>query len=409
VLYTVISQDTFMPTTINTSFIPPETFNIWTRKNATNVDDRKCPVPDPVWLKGLVATGWQLQMNDIVIQAGRHFSDKVNMNAFGPNTTRRQAATAIAWTIISMVSPYVDGNQLFVVDPNDSDIKRLCSEVFGVGMALELLRSVGIVDGRTIRKLGETFDYDAFGPNGGERINIEAKGTFENAATSEHRKSIANKITNEITNYDLPRGYNRAIGIIASLWTTGKVRKFDVEICDPERKPEDHFREAVREVIRFYARRFDEAVAIERGTETLFAIAEDEHLFDESAPTILGKLGRDRRKPIADLYHNRLAIRRQGVVQEFWGRLWEPRKLPIPLTLETDLKTGKRSAFMGVDSAIFRLIQQRDFHKLLSYRTNDKGLWYAKGATYAAVFNIDSYGVARGLIEGDLPMEVDAV
>ena len=304
-----------------------------------------------------------------------------------------------------MASPYVANNQLFVVDHNDADIKRLCSEVLGVGMALELLRSRGIVDGRTIKKIGASFDYEAKGSNGGGRIMIEAKGTFEDASTSGHRKSIANKITHS----HLPRGYDRAIGIIASLWSEDEVRTFDVEICDPGREPEDHFREAVREVIRFYARRFDEAVAIDKGTETLFSIAEDDHLFDDDAPAVLKRLSPNRRKPLADFYHNRVEISRQGVRQEFWGRLWEPRKLPIPLTLDSDLNPHNLAAFMGLDSAIFSLIQQRDFQKLLSFRTNDKGLWYARDTKYAAVFNVDSYGIIRGLIDGDLPMEVPVV
>ena len=64
-----------------------------------------------------------------------------------------------------------------------------------------------------------------------------------------------------------------------------------------------------------------------------------------------------------DLYHNRVAIRRKDVLQEFSGRFWEPRILPIPLHLDTDINSGKRTAFMGLDSAIFRLIQQRDFPK----------------------------------------------
>jgi hypothetical protein len=63
---------------------------------------------------------------------------------------------------------------------------------------------------------------------------------------------------------------------------------------------------------------------------------------------------------------------------------------------------------MGIDATIFRLIQARDFEALLSYHTNDKGLWHAENDDYAAVFNVDRYGIVRGLIDGDLPMEVAA-
>lgn len=240
-----------MLVTVDTSSIPAESFNVIARKNATNRIARRCPVSDPNWLTSLLAGGCALQLEDVVLQAGRHFSDRVNRQIFSSSSSRRQAATAIAWTILSLVAPSVTNSQLFVSDPLDGDIKRLCSEVLGVGMALEILRKRGVIDGRTITKLAESFDYEANGRNGGGRIKIEAKGTFNDASTSGHRTSIWNKINGA----SLPRGYNSVIGIIASLWTVGEVRDFDVEICDPEQQPESNFEAAVREIIRFYARR----------------------------------------------------------------------------------------------------------------------------------------------------------
>jgi hypothetical protein len=393
-----------MLVTIDTSFIPSTPFKVLARKNATNVFSRKCPVPDPPWLTNLLASEFVLQLENVLVQAGRHFSDKVNGDIFGPCTTNRQAATAIAWTIISLVQPSVSAGRLLVHDPLDSDIKRLCSEIIGVGMALELVRKRKVIDGRTIQKRAKEFDYEASRPGGSGRVLIEAKGTFNDASSSEHRRSIAAKING----LKLPRGYDSAIGIIASIWSEGSVRTFDVEICDPEREPEEHFRTTVRDVIRFYARRFDEAVGIEAGTRLLFTLAEDANLFDERSGPILSEADRDPR-PFGALYHNRLSIRRGDLVQEFWGRLWEPRKLPIPLMLENVKDAGKVHAFMGIDSAIFRLIQERDFTALLSYSTDDEGLWRAAGEGYNAIFNVDSYGVIRGLFEGDLPMQINSL
>src|SRR5690606_37022131 len=106
------------------------------------------------------------------------FSDRVNRGIFNSDLTQRQAAAAIAWMLISMVRPEVTDEQLFVRDPRDADIKRLCSEILGVGAALEVLRSSRIIDGRTIRKIGEGFDFQAFGRLGVGNIFIEAKGTF---------------------------------------------------------------------------------------------------------------------------------------------------------------------------------------------------------------------------------------
>lgn len=396
-----------MLVTVDTSSIPAASFGVFARKNRTNISDRRCPVSDPDWLTRLldINIGCTLQLEDVVMQAGRHFSDRVNRNIFASNPSKRQAATAIAWTIISMASPIVDSDQLFVSDPGDEDMTRLCAEVLGVGLALEILRKCAVIDGRTISKIGQTFDYEANGRNGTGRIKIEAKGTFNDASSSSgHRTSIWNKIDST----SLPRGYDRAIGIISKFWKVGELRDCDVEICDPEREPEDHFEVAVREIIRFYARRFDESIAIPKGTELLFSVADHVHLFDKSFGPILPQATPDLRKPVGILYHNRVSIRRQGAVQEFWGRFWETRKLPIPLKLEGESDPLKLTAFMGIDSAIFRLIEDRDFQGLLTYSTNDKGLWRAEGRDFRAVFSVDSYGIVRGLIEGMLPHEIEA-
>src|SRR5216684_2938821 len=272
-----------MLVTVDTSSIPAEPFDVVARKNATNRIARRCPVTDPNWLTTLLADGCALQLEDVILQAGRHFSDRVNRQIFTSNPSRRQAATAIAWTILSLVAPSVTSSQLFVSDPLDGDIKGLCSEVLGIGMALEILRKCAVIDGRTIAKLAGSFDYEANGRDGGGRIKIEAKGTFNDASTSAHRTSIWKKINNA----SLPRGYDSAIGIITSLWTVGQVRDFDVEICDPERQPENHLEAAVREIICFYARRFDESAAIPEGTDLLFSVAKNPRLFDKRSGPIL--------------------------------------------------------------------------------------------------------------------------
>ena len=106
-----------MLVTIDTSSIPAESFSVIARKNATNRIARRCPVSDPSWLTSLLAGGCALQLEDVVLQSGRHFSDRVNRQIFSSNPSRRQAATAIAWTILSLVAPFVTNSQLFVSDP----------------------------------------------------------------------------------------------------------------------------------------------------------------------------------------------------------------------------------------------------------------------------------------------------
>ena len=345
-----------------------------------------------------------MQLEDVLMQAGRHFADGVNPAAFPPGSTERQLATAIAWTIISLISPSVVAGQLVVQDPLDGDIKRLCSEILGVGMSLEILRKKRVIDGRTIRKVSAGFDFDANQPGGGGRVLIEAKGTFRDASTSEHRTSIYNKIMTQ----GLPRGYSSAVGVITSLWTATDIRDFDVEICDPEEPAENHFEEAVREVIRFYARRFEEAVAMEGGAKALFRAADSPALFDKRKPSPLPEAELMPGGIIDPLRHNALSLNRAGVTQEFWGRMWEARKLQVPIPFPQRNESGSLQAFIGIDSAIYRFINDRDFSSLLDYEANDEGLWEARGESFIAVFQIDSYGIVTGVYEGSLPINVDA-
>jgi hypothetical protein len=393
-----------MLVTIDTSLVPTPTFSPIVRKNNTTVVARRCPVADPPWLTSLCNNGCNLQLADVLIQAGRHFSDRINPDVFAAGPTRRQLATAMAWTILSLIAPTVTSGQLVVEDPIDGDIKRLCSEILGVGMCLEALRKKGVIDGRTIRKLSAGFDFDAIEKGGGGRVLIEAKGTFSDASTSEHRKSIYDKILTR----GLPRGYRRAIGIIASLWTASDMRSFDLEICDPEEPANDHYEQAVREVIRFYARRFDEAVAMPQGVELLLRVADSPELFDKAAASPLPKDPRQHHRLIDPLRHNTLRLNRAGLVQEFWGRIWEARKLPAPLPFKSRSNPDELKAFMGIDSSIFLLLRAREFRRLLDYETLDEGLWEAEGTTFRGLFQVDSYGIVTGVFEGELPIDVTA-
>jgi len=65
-----------------------------------------------------------------------------------------------------MVKPTVRQKLLWVEAPGDGDIKRLCSELLGVGAGLHLLTAAKVIDFRTIIKLSGDFDYEAFAPDG---------------------------------------------------------------------------------------------------------------------------------------------------------------------------------------------------------------------------------------------------
>jgi hypothetical protein len=135
--------------------------------------------------------------------------------------------------------------------------------------------------------LSARFDFEAKGPNGTGLVRIEAKGTFNNVSRNAHRASIQKKIVAQGN----ARNYSRNVGIMAVLWTEDKQGGFDMELSDPESEPRDHFEEPVREVIRFYAFRFDESVDNEEGVKSLLAIADDPALFDKEEPESLLALG----------------------------------------------------------------------------------------------------------------------
>jgi hypothetical protein len=300
-----------------------------------------------------------------------------------------------------MVRPRIVANRLIVQDPGDQDVKRLCSEILGVGLALEMLRACGSIDARTLRKVSARFDFEAFRANGGGRIRIEAKGTFNNVSTSRHRNSISEKIA-DLTSTP---SYNRVVGIIASLWTADRQRTFDIEITDPERKPEQDFRGAVREVIRFYGHRFGEAVGNVDGVKELLELANDPKLFGKHPPDNLSRLGSVIR-PSRRFWRSRLTVHHDANVTDFLGAFWDRDVLPFPLSIRVPERTVVR-AYMAIDARILELIRRRDFDELLRYEPWYTGLLKTSDTEYESIFQLDGYGVLRGLVAGDLPMSVE--
>ena len=212
-------------------------FKVSARENASGKATYPCTGATPDWVSKLLTKGAKLSLPSLVFQAGRHFSDRLNADVFAGTSTKREKAAALAWVIIAMVNPFVENELLWVENPKDQDISRLCSEILGVGGALELLISAGVIDGRTIRKRSTEFDFDANSVGGTSRVFIEAKGTFNGGAASGQRDSFRKKLdTPGIITTTFPRSYGRAVGIIFSIWSKEKeaTRRADVE---PDRCP----------------------------------------------------------------------------------------------------------------------------------------------------------------------------
>lgn len=298
----------------------------------------------------------------MIDHAGSHFID-INQNAFSGGANSGELAAALAWAIISMIKPSVKNDLLIIGGSKDADTSRLCSEIFGVGAGLHLLSAAGVIDFRSISKLGKDFDYEAFSPSG-KKLLIEAKGTFEAASLSKHRSSFKKKLKNlGLLAPGALRGYSYAIGVIFSTWSVSK-RKFEVELLDPEYPGEEFREDHIRSVIRFYARRIGEDLKNQIGAQRLFDLSESPHLFAGEEP-LFKKLGSDRHESRAFL-RTTLRFRRRGVIQEFLGGFWESRV--VPYSLRGDEFGHLPVAFVGFDRAILQFIRTRRFDELLKYR-----------------------------------------
>jgi hypothetical protein len=208
-------------------------------------------------LTDLRANGTTLSLDAVWRQAGRHFGDSLEPVVLGFNGTSRQLATETAWRLVSMLRPVVTGRQLALVKPNDQDIQRLSGEILGVGAGLELLRRIGAIDGRTLKKISGRFDFEAYAPGGAARLRIELKGTLNAASRKEHRKSIQAKINFGKNKPRKTRSYDRWIGVVFLGWTAGAHSGVDFEVADPPGRASADPEDALASAAAFYARTFE--------------------------------------------------------------------------------------------------------------------------------------------------------
>jgi len=111
-------------------------------------------------------------------------------------------------------------------------------------------------------------------------------------------------------------------------------------------------------------------------------------------------------RPSRHFWRVQLVAHNAGQAQRFLGAFWERHKLPVPLPLDT--REGESAvAYMAVDARVLELIRERKFRELLSYKPSFSGILSANGPGYRSIFQLDSYGVLRGLVVGDLPQTID--
>ncbi|HZV89177.1 MAG TPA: hypothetical protein VFF95_16625 [Candidatus Binatus sp.] len=377
---------------ISMSSIPTQQFLISARENASSQQNYRCAGSQPKWVANLLSGGAGMSLATLIFQAGRHFSDRLNTSVMAGSSSKRQKAAALAWAITSMINPYVENGRLWVENPNDQDIKRLCSEILGVGAGLALLSACHVIDGRTIRKRSSRFDFEANSPNGGARVSIEAKGTFNGVSSARHRNSFNAKLSSPgVITTATPRGYGRAIGVIFSLWSKEAQRRPDVELLDPEHEAEDTFEEAVREVIRFYARALDEVIGKERGAQLLYGIADSGDLFNGVQPLPI-ELDDTKRFPI-EFHRSTIRLNLRETIRTFLGGFWESRVVP-PVQKEI-ADQNYEFAYTGIDRFVYDAIRKRAFSELLSFHGAEDQLFKVEQEGFRGHFLLDRYGVLR--------------
>jgi hypothetical protein len=380
---------------ISLDTIPNDTFSLEVREYRPRIATRKCPGTAPLWVKDLVKSGIDMPLRSLVAQSGLHFSRSVNPMIFAGSPGKRQRAAALAWGLISMVAPFVENDLLWVEDPGDQDIKRLCSEILGVGAGLQLLIQNGLIDGRTLRKISDRFDFRAKSIADRKRVYIEAKGTFNGVSISEHRASFSRKLTAPgLFTASRPRGYARAIGIVFSTWTKDAAkRRADVELLDPEEESEETFEEMVREVVGFYASVLDEAVGKRQGAAELQEVTQSEDLFRKAAPPPI-RVARSKTIPIA--YHSAtLRLLSGDDSRTFMGSFWEARTIVAPPVFKGfDLRKFP-FAYVGIDREVWLSIEDRNFERLLSLNHGEERFLDVSAEKMTGLFYVDRYAVLR--------------
>ncbi|GMV20043.1 MAG: hypothetical protein AMXMBFR56_82670 [Polyangiaceae bacterium] len=334
----------------------------------------------PVSLMGhvaaLVNNGATLRLEDVLVQAGRHFADTLNPSVIPGSDTRRQKATALAWYVLAMLDPSVQGGQLVVSAPGDPDIQRLGMEVLGVGMGIELLRSQGQIDARTLRKTHGTFDFEACGRGGQSRIAIELKGSLNGASIGKHQTSFRGKLRTAgfLSPGGLARGYNAAIGLIFSAWSmTGGTRGNDFQLLDPSGDAENSRDDAIRSAIRFYARRYDEVAGLPRAAAMLDALAAVDAPIEE-IPDLAPWLGRDAGHR-AERRFNRASLTFEFEEGEstYWGGFWDAQYVRPPFKVDGLSANAFPVAYTGIDRRVMRRLRARQFDEFLAFSAKPQG------------------------------------
>jgi hypothetical protein len=308
----------------------------------------------PAWVKQLKANGTALSLDAIWRQAGRHFADSLDPEVVGFAGSARRLATETAWRLVSMMRPTIDAttNVLELVRPGDLDVQRLAMEILGVGGSLELLRSVGAIDARTLRKLAGRFDFEAYSRGGDKRIWIEAKGSFDSPSSRQKaRKSIQSKINFGKKKQRKTRSYDQRLGVIMLGWPAGVQRGDDFEIADPYGEAGGDPEDALAAVSAFYARTF-QLVGVQ-GAERFWEFSRTPNMTRDARRALFQT---DRRAAVSAFSRVSVAVIFDDVTIEFGGSFWMTSAVPFKRDENEPAEASLDYCYVGVDKSVVATI-----------------------------------------------------
>jgi|GEM_PF-5603772 len=334
-----------------------------------------CP-STPQWVKDLENNPPLIDYNAVVVGAARHFADSIVPASQSGAGARRRDAEELAGVLLGLLRPRISSAQkLWLAKLPDPDIRRWCSELFGVGAGIALLEEGGVVDMRLVRKpeplkgskAAPIFDFIGRVHAHGAPVNLEFKGTLDGVSTGKHRSSFKKKLRNSGGLGAGSRGYGIAIGVIFKGWTSADKRDCDFEVMDPgEPRPPEEER-AVRELLEYYAARYDDGVGMPVAAERLRKLARHPDLFSSEA-VVRAAVGADiqieRRFSRAAL-----TLEDERASQTYWGGFWRTDSVPFPQVEVGGSKPADYpDAYVGIDCRVIREVRKRDFRRLLELR-----------------------------------------
>lgn len=345
------------------------------------------PCPEPQWLKTLLKDGSKLDFHSLIRQCGRHFELSIRRDVYLDNKqlTRRQRAVELAWYIVSMLEPAIDPVQTLTFQKiSDPDIRRIASEILGVGAGIQLLRTTADLDLRTVKKISSDFDFEGRLGLGAGRTLLEFKGAFSSGSASSHKNSIKKKLSRKY-GASKKRSYSSTVCTIFYAWSDDEKRGADFQIVDPPGEGErGHDREHQASILDFFARQTSLG-GLDRGAKLLDRVAAGIRSGEGSSSfrQLLGAPNRRNWQPLG------LARVSQNVGGQIYvGSYWRAEYLPLrQLGVDIEAFPDLKYAFYGFAWTFIEKIRQGQLDEIPELRLPSSAFLCTRGVSRKEVLD----------------------